>query len=88
MRQADFKLRVNLIEAVVIGRGQEESRETTNIPLNMKGKEVLLQMDVLPPYDQLKVLQGNYGLATVISAVRSMGYIYMVLWFGLCKDSR
>ena len=68
-----------LSEAVVIGRGQEESRETRNIRLGDNGKEVLLQMDVLPPYDQLKVLQGNSGLATVISTVQSMGYIYGVV---------
>ena len=64
---------------MVIGRGQEESRETRNIRLNYNGEEVLLQMDVLPPYDQLKVLQGNSGFATVISAVQSMGYIYGVV---------
>ena len=68
-----------LVEAVVIGRGQEESRETRNICLGYKGKEVLLQMDVLPPYDQLKVLQGSSGLATTVSAVQSMGYIYGVV---------
>ena len=66
-------------EAVVIGRGQEESRETRNISLNFHGIGVLLQMDALPPYDQLKVLQGNFGLATVISTVQSMGYIYGVV---------
>lgn len=68
-----------LVEAVVIGRGQGESRETRNIRLGYKGKEVLLQMDVLPPYDQLKVLQGSSGLATTISAMQSMGYIYGVV---------
>ena len=68
-----------LSEAVVIGRGQEEPRETENIRLDIHGIGVLLQMDVLPPYDQLKVLQGNSGLATVISAVQSTGYIYGVV---------
>ena len=68
----------SLSEAVVIGRGQEESREsweTRNIPLSYHGKEVLLQMGILPPYNQLKVVQGNSGLATLISSVQSMGYI-------------
>ena len=69
----------SLVKAVVIGRGQEQSRETRNIPLGYHGKEVLLQMDVLPPYDQLKALQGTSGLATVISAVQSTGYIYGVV---------
>ena len=69
----------SLSEAVVIGRGQEESWETRNISLDLEGKEVLLQMGVLPPYDQLKVLQGSSGFATVISAVQSMGYIYGVV---------
>ena len=36
-------------------------------------------MGILPPYEQLKVLQGSSGLATVISAVQCMGYIYGVL---------
>ena len=72
-------LPVVLLEAVVIGRGQEEPRETKNIRLDYHGKGVLLQMDALPPYDQLKVLQGNSGLATVISAVQSTGYIYGVV---------
>ena len=69
----------SLSEAVVIGRGPEEPRETNNIYLNNKGKEVLLQMDVLPSYDQLKVLQGSSGLAIIISAVQSVGYIYGVV---------
>ena len=33
----------------------------------------------LPPYDQLKVLEGSSGLATLVSAVQSMGYIYGVV---------
>ena len=68
----------SLSEAVVIGRGQEESREsreTRNILLSYHGKEILLQMGILPPYNQLKVVQGNSGLVTLISAVQSMGYI-------------
>jgi hypothetical protein len=71
----------SLSEAVVIGRGPEdEARETNNIWLSDKGKEVLLQMgNILPPYDELKVLQVNSGLATIISAVQSGGYIYGVV---------
>jgi hypothetical protein len=35
--------------------------------------------NVLPPYDQLTVLQGKSGLLTIISAVQSVGYIYGVV---------
>ena len=69
----------SLLEAVVIGRRQNESQETKNINLGANGSEVLLQMDVLPPYDQLRVLQGTSGLAAAISSVQSMGYIYGVV---------
>jgi len=70
----------SLSGAVVIGRGPEEARETTDVRLGEKGKEVLLQMkNVLPPYDQLRVLQGKSGLLTIISAVQSVGYIYGVV---------
>jgi hypothetical protein len=70
----------SLSEAVVIGRGPEEARETKNYWLHGKGVDVLLQMEnVLPPYDQLRVLQGSSGLATFISAVQSVGYIYGVV---------
>ena len=69
----------SLSEAVVIGRGPEESQETITICLTNKGKDVLLQMGVLPSYDQLKVLQGRSGWATIISSVQSMGYIYGVV---------
>jgi hypothetical protein len=68
-----------LDDALVTGRGQEESREIRNICLSDKGKEVLLQMGILPPYDQLRVLQGSSGLATIISAAQSGGYIYGVV---------
>jgi hypothetical protein len=70
----------SLLEAVVIGRGPEDARETTDVCLGVEGKEVLLQMkNVLPPYDQLTVLQGKSGLLTIISAVQSVGYIYGVV---------
>jgi len=69
-----------LSEAMVIGNGLEEARETKNVCLHERGIEVLLQMkNVLPPYDQLKVLQGSSGMATIISAVQSGGYIYGVV---------
>jgi hypothetical protein len=70
----------SLSEAVVINRGPEEARETKNVFLHERGREVLLQMkNVLPPYDQLTVLQGSSGWATIISAVQSVGYIYGVV---------
>ena len=70
----------SLSEAVVIGSGLEaESRDTRNICLGDMGKEVLLQMGILPPYDRLRVLQGSSGWATIISAVQSVGYIYGVV---------
>ena len=69
----------SLSEAVVIGSGLEESRDTRNICLGDMGKEVLLQMGILPPYDQLRLLQGSSGWATIISAVQSVGYIYGVV---------
>ena len=69
----------SLSEAVVIGRGPEESGETKTICLRMEGEDVLLQMGVLPPYDQLKVLQGRSGWASIISSVQSMGYTYGVV---------
>jgi hypothetical protein len=71
----------SLSGAVVIGRGPaEEARETKPILLGGNGKAVLLQMkNVLPPYDELRALQGSSGLATIISAVQSVGYIYGVV---------
>jgi hypothetical protein len=70
----------SLSGAVVIGRGPEEARETKKFCLHEKGKEVLLQMkNVLPPYDELRVLQGSSGSATIISAAQSGGYIYGVV---------
>jgi hypothetical protein len=69
----------SLSEAVVIGRGPEQARETTNVCLHERGIEVLLQMGILPPYDELRVLQGSSGMATIISAVQSVGYIYGVV---------
>jgi hypothetical protein len=70
----------SLSGAVVIGRGPEEARETKKFCLHEKGKEVLLQMkNVLPPYDELRVLQGSSGLATIISAAQSGGYIFGVV---------
>jgi len=66
----------NLSGAVVIGLGPKEAQDTKNVFLGEKGVEVLLQTEnVLPPYDQLRVLQGSSGLATIISAVQSVGYI-------------
>jgi hypothetical protein len=70
----------SLSGAVVIGRGPEDAQETKDVQLGMKGIVVLLHMkNVLPPYDQLRVLQGKSGLLTIISAVQSVGYIYGVV---------
>jgi hypothetical protein len=64
----------------VIGCGPEKARKTRVVCFSNEGKKVLLQINnVLPPYDQLRVLQGSSGMATIISAVQSVGYIYGVV---------
>lgn len=65
-------------DALVIGGDTMEEAEV-RLQLSTVGKEALVEADILPPVDQLKILQGYSGLAVATSALPGMGYIYGIL---------
>ncbi|KAG0561128.1 hypothetical protein KC19_9G039700 [Ceratodon purpureus] len=63
-------------DALVIGKPVQPKNF---LRLSPAGKEALLRADVLPPVEQLRILQGYSGFAVAASAVQGVGYMYGVV---------
>jgi len=61
-----------LLEALVIGYKVADSKEF-NFKLTKNGQLALLRSNVLPPYDELKFLQGNSSLGMAIASAQAIG---------------
>jgi len=49
------------------------------LELNLHAKEVLIRANVLPPIEQLKILQGQSGFAMVAIVMQAIGYMYGII---------
>jgi len=66
----------DLSDALRIG-SQVKIEKLLRVTLN--AKEMLIRAHVLPPVEQLKILQGQSGFAIVATMVQAIGYMYGVI---------